>query len=177
MVIPRKLKIALLSTLITLSAPAYSAEKLDDSTIMAIFDQANTVDIWIGRIGLEKGFSPEIRQLAQMVVTDHQVVQQMGRVLAKEQGLNMTPPANDKSAQDLADTVELLQTKTGSEFDQAYLKREIAFHQGVIEAINTTLLPSIKNPKFKALVEKVLPGFKHHLQATRDAARKLGYKM
>jgi len=175
MVIPRKLKIALLSTLITLSVPAYSADELDDATIMAIFDQANTVDIWIARIGSMKGHSTEVKQLAKMVMTDHQLVQQMGRDLAKAEGLAITPPSNDGSAQDLADTIALLQSKEGEEFDKAYLKREIAFHKSVINAINSTLLPSIKNPEFKALVKKVLPGFKHHLQATQNAAQKLGY--
>ncbi len=151
-----------------------AGDDLSDETIMAIFDQANTVDIWIGRVGLMKGHSPEVKQLAQMVVTDHQVVQQMGRDLAKAEAIVPAPPINDQSAKDLADTIKLLQSKEGKAFDEAYLKREITFHQNVIDAINNTLLPSIENPKFKELLLKVLPGFKHHLKATRDAAKKLG---
>ncbi len=158
----------------SLTVNAHADDDLSDETIMAIFDQANTVDIWIGRIGLMKAHSPEVKQLAQMVVTDHQVVQQMGRNLAKAEAIVSAPPVNDQSAQDLADTVKLLQSKEGKAFDEAYLKREIAFHQGVIDAINNTLLPSIENPKFRELIQKVLPGFKHHLKATRDTAKILG---
>lgn len=164
---------SLLTAVLAFNTSAYG-DDLSDETIMAIFDQANTVDIWVGRIGLMKAHSQEVKQLAQMVVTDHQVVQQMGRDLAKAESIASTPPENDQSAEDLAATIKMLQSKNGKEFDEAYLKREIAFHQAVIDAINSTLLPSIENPKFKDLVLKVLPGFNHHLKATREVALKLG---
>ncbi|MEZ5530072.1 MAG: DUF4142 domain-containing protein [Porticoccaceae bacterium] len=156
------------------SAWVHAGELLDDATILAIFDEANTVDIWIGRIGLQQGHSDEVRSLAKMVVTDHESVQQMGRDLANSLRIVPTPPANDRSADDLAETVSLLQSKQGVAFDEAYLRREITFHQGVIDAIQQVLLPAIQNDQFKELVEKVLPGFEHHLAATKHAADELG---
>lgn len=158
------------------SSGVHARESLDDATILAIFDEANTVDIWIGRIGLQQGHSEEVRALAKMVVTDHEAVQQMGRDLANSLGVVPTPPANDGSAADLAKTVAMLQGKKGPAFDEAYLRREIAFHQGVIDAIKQVLLPAIQNAEFKELVEKVLPGFEHHLAATKSAADTLGVR-
>lgn len=152
------------------------AAQLDDATIVAIFDQANMADITTARLGLKKGQSQEVRDLARMVVTDHKAVQRMGRELADELGIIATPPDNDTSLSDQAAAYETLQSMSGEAFDHAYLKHEIAFHASVIEAIETTLLPAIENPKLKALVEKVLPGFKHHLAATKAAAEKLGVK-
>ena len=67
-----------------------------------------------------------------------------------------------------------LSALSGKDFDEAYLRYEIAYHTAVIDAINSTLLPAIKNEDFKQLVLKVLPGFKHHLAATKEAADKLG---
>jgi len=158
------------------SGGLHAGESLNDATILAIFDEANTVDIWVGRIGLQQGHSEEVRALAKMVVTDHEAVQQMGRDLAKSLGVVPTPPANDGSAEDLAKTVAMLQDKTGAAFDEAYLRREIAFHQGVIDAIRQVLLPAIQNAELKELVEKVLPGFEHHLAATKSAADTLGVR-
>ena len=156
--------------------PAGAAEKLDDATVFAIFDQANAADIWTGRLGVQRGRSEEVRALGRMVATDHEAVQQMGRDLAKKLGVMPTPPANDTSAEALSKTVALLQSKSGVEFDQAYLRHEIAFHQSVIDAIKGTLLPAVKNDELKALITKVLPGFEHHLAATRSAAAKLGVR-
>lgn len=164
--------IAALSGLMGNSAVA--GGKLDDATILAIFDEANAVDIYTGRLGAKYGHSEEVRALGRMVASDHVAVQQMGRDLAKKLNIVPTPPDNDTSVVDHANAVSLLQSKSGAEFDKAYLKHEIAFHQSVIDAIRGTLLPAIKNNELKKLVKDVLPGFEHHLAATKAAATKLG---
>lgn len=153
---------------------AMAGGKLDDATILAIFDQANFADIWTARLGMKRGHSDEVKSLARMVATDHEAVQHMGREVAKKIGVVPTPPDNDNSAQAHAQAVAMLQSKSGREFDAAYLRHEIAFHQGVIDAIKGTLLPATQNESLKGLIQDVLPGFEHHLAATRDAAEKLG---
>ncbi len=151
-----------------------AATALDDATIFAIFDEANSADIWTGRLGVKYGHSVEVRQLGKMVVTDHVAVQQLGRDLAKKLGIVPVPPEKDQSAQELADSVERLQTNSGEDFDRAYLHHEILFHQSVINAIKTTLLPAVQHDELKQLIKKVLPGFEHHLAATKAVAVKLG---
>ncbi len=162
------------ATLIGIHASSVTAAPLNDETIFAIFDQANMADIATGRLGWSKSQNPEVRKLAKMVITDHSAVQHMGREIAKELNILGTPPENDQSWAAQAAALSKLSALSGEEFDTAYLRHEIAYHTAVIDAINTTLLPSIQNPKFKALVIKVLPGFKHHLAATKSAADKLG---
>lgn len=164
---------AALSLAVLQALPA-SAGPLDDETIYAIFDQANMADIATGRLGWAKSQNADVRALAKMVVTDHSAVQHMGREVAKDMGILGTPPANDQSWAAQADALAKLSALDGAAFDEAYLRHEIAYHTAVIDAINTTLLPSIKNEKFKALVVKVLPGFEHHLAATKAAADKMG---
>jgi len=147
---------------------------LDDATIYAIFDQANMADIATGRLGFKKSDSPEIQALAKMVVTDHSAVQHMGRELAAKFGMLGTPPDGDPSWGDLTKALADLDRLSGKAFDAAYLRYEIAFHAAVIAAIETTLLPAIRNDEFKTLVETVLPGFRKHMAMTKDVADKLG---
>ena len=154
---------------------AMAGTKLEDATILAIFDQANMADISTGRLGLKKARSEEVKALARMVVTDHEHVQHLGREVAHELGVIPLPPDNDKSVENQAKALALLESKSGAEFDKAYLLHEIAFHQSVIDAIQANLLPAAKDARLKALIEKVLPGFQHHLAATKAAAKKLGY--
>lgn len=164
-----------LTILLALSSHgAVAGGKLDDATILAIFDQANSVDIFTGRLGAKYGNSEDVRALGRMVATDHVAVQQMGRDLAKKLDIIPTPPDNDTSVSDHAKTVSLLQSKTGADFDKAYLRHEIAFHQSVINAIKGTLLPAIKNGELRNLLKNVLPGFEHHLAATKAVAVKMG---
>ena len=160
---------------IVFSTGSWSAgTKLDDSTILAIFDQANATDIYIGRLGAKYGYTEEVRKLGEMVTTDHVAVQQMGRDLASKLKITPTPPDNDASVANEAKIVAMLQSKSGRAFDEAYLRHELSFHQSVIDAIKGTLLPAIDNKAFRELVEKVLPGFEHHLAKTKEVAKKLG---
>ncbi len=169
----------ILSAFVLFQAGFVNAEEkggqLTDAMIIAIFDNANTADIVTGQLGVAKGNSEEVRALGKMVVTDHMAVQQMGRDLANKLGVFPDPPPGDQSIQQLAETVTMLQSKSGEEFDKAYLLHEIQFHQSVIDAINEVILPSTQNEELKALIIKVSPGFKGHLEATKAAARKLGY--
>lgn len=157
------------------SQPA-SVHTLDDAAIFAIFDEVNAADIWMARLGAKKCHAPEVCELARMVVSDHEQVQQMMRDLARRLAITPVPPDNDSNAQDHAKAIALLQDKSGTEFDRAYLLHEIEFHSAAVNAVKQTLLPTIQNGEFKALVQKVLPGFEHHLAETDEVAHKLGYK-
>ena len=152
-----------------------SAQPLDDATIFAIFDEVNTLDIWTARLAAKKGHSTEVRKLGRKVATDHEGVQQLAREIAKKYQIVPTPPDNDQNAQNHAQIIALLQSKSGTDFDKTYLLHESKFHAAAINAVKTTLLPAIKNKEFKALVNKVAPAFVGHLDATVRLAKKLGY--
>ena len=157
------------------SQPA-AADRLDDAMIFAIFDEASAADIWTARLGAKKCHAQEVCELARMVASDHEQVQQMMRDLARKLAITPVPPDSDSNAGDHARAIALLQDKSGADFDRAYLLHEIEFHSATVNAVKQTLLPTIQNGEFKALVQKVLPGFEHHLAETAEVAHKLGYK-
>ncbi len=146
---------------------------LDDATIVAIFDAANTADIETGTLAVERGQSPEVRDYGAMLVRDHTAVRQMGRDLAKKLGVTPTPPADDAGAKSHADAMARLRKVPAAQFDQAFLAHEVTFHQGVIDALNTTLVPAITNAELKALVVKVAPAFEGHRDGAATIAKKL----
>jgi putative membrane protein len=149
---------------------------LDDATIVAIFDNANTADIETGNLAAQRGHSVEVRQFGTMLARDHEMVRRQGRDLAKKLGLVPTPPANDQSAQNQAALIRRLQSLSGAEFDRVFLQHEADFHRDVIAAIETTLLPAIKNQELKALVVKVAPAFKAHMQMAQNLGKRLAVK-
>ena len=149
------------------------APALDDATIVAIFDNANTFDIATGKLAAKRGESNEVRQFGAMLARDHAMVRQQGRDLAKKLGVTPTPPAGDQSARDQAATLHRLGSLRGAEFDRAFLQHEAAFHKDVIAAIKSTLLPAIKNEELKALVVKVAPAFQAHLDMAQNLGKRL----
>lgn len=155
------------------AAPPHPA--LDDATIVAIFDAANTADIETGELAAKRGFDKRVRDLGAQFAHDHAMVRQQGRDLAHKLGVTPTPPANDNSAAEHAAVMKMLRSKKGAEFDKAYLAQEVAFHAAVIDAVTKTLLPAIQNQDLKAFVEKIAPAFQGHLLAAQNLQKQLGY--
>ncbi len=152
------------------------APALDDATIVAIFDNANTVDIETGKLAAERGWTSEVRQFGAMLARDHDMVRQQGRDLVKKLGVTPTPPVGDRSAEDQKAVIRRLNSLRGPEFDRAFLEREIQFHKDVIAAIETTLLPAIKNEELRALVVKVAPAFQAHLDMAENLLTRVATK-
>jgi len=161
--------------LLALTLVPPQAATLDDATIVAIFDGANTADIETGRLAEQRGASKEVRAIGASLARDHEAVRQQGRDLARKLGVTPTPPTPNPYADAHAKAMAALSSKSGADFDRAFLDHEIAFHQAVIDAVTGTLLPAITNPELKAFVEKVAPAFQAHLDMIKAAKRQLGY--
>jgi putative membrane protein len=147
---------------------AAQAAKLDDPTIIAIFDAANTWDMETGALAAKKGTTKAIREFGAMLERDHNVVRQQGRDLVKKLGVQPTPPKDFAMAKDHAAALQTLNARSGKAFDRAFLEHEVAYHKAVIDAVTTTLLPALKNEEARALVTKVAPAFQAHMAAAQN---------
>jgi putative membrane protein len=146
---------------------------LDDATIVAIFDAANTADVETGALAAKRGSTKELRDFGAMLARDHKMVRQQGQDLAAKLGVTPTPPKDDQGAKDHAAVMARLSALEGAEFDRAFLRHEVEFHQAVIDAINGTLLPAIQNEELKALVEKIAPAFHAHMVMAQQMEKDL----
>ncbi len=98
------------------------AAKLNDPTIVAIFDAANTWDIETGQIAVKKGSNKEVRDFGAMLARDHRMVRQQGRDLAKKLSVTPTPPKDFAMAKDHEAAVAKLNSLSGKDFDKAFLQ-------------------------------------------------------
>jgi Predicted outer membrane protein len=145
------------------TAGAQNKGKLDDPTIVAIFDAANTWDMETGALAAKRGKTHDVRDFGAMLVKAHRGVRQEGRDLAKKLHVTPTPPKNFGMAKDHADAMRKLRSLHGAAFDRAFLAHEVAYHKAVIDAVTTTLLPALQNAEVKNLVTSVAPAFQAHM--------------
>ena len=155
--------------LLAAASPRATAPKLDDPTICAIFDAANTYDIETGSLAATKGSNKAVRDFGAMLARDHNMVRQQGRALVKSLSMTPTPPRDFALATAHAEAMKSLRSLNGTAFDKAFLQHEIDFHNAVIDAVNKTFMPAIQNAEVKDFVAKVAPAFVAH----RDAAQNL----
>jgi putative membrane protein len=149
---------------ISMAAGSANAAGPSDPQIAAIVVTANQVDIDAGNLALSRAKSPDVKTFAQLMITDHSGVNQAATALVQK--LHVTPEASPTS-QSLQkggdDNVAALKKLSGSAFDRAYVDHEVAYHQAVLDAVDTTLIPNAQNAELKALLVKVRPAFVAHL--------------
>ena len=149
------------------NAHASRSAAVDDPTICAIFDAANTWDVETSDIAVKKGTTKEVRDLAAMFSRDHKAVRQQGRDLVKKLNVTPTPPKDFALVADHEQAMKTLNSTSGKEFDRACLEHEVAYHKAVIDAINGTLLPATQNAELKDLQVKIAPAFQAHMLAAQ----------
>ena len=145
------------------SAMAQSTEKPTDPQIADIAYTAGQIDVTAANLALEKTKTKAVRSFAEEMVRDHEAVNK--QVFALLDKLKVEPEDNEtsKSLVDAASKkqAELLQL-SGAAFDKAYAENEVAYHQTVNAALETTLIPSAQNSELKRLLETGLKLFQEH---------------
>ena len=152
------------------AAPA----KPNDAQIAHIAVTANAIDSAAGVLAKSKAQSKAVKDFAQTMITDHTNVNKQAVALATK--LGVTPEDNDVSKQLNAGAQESqasLETKSGADFDKAYMDHEVAYHQAVLDALDNTLIPDSQNAELKALLTKVRPAIAAHLERAKGIVQSL----
>jgi putative membrane protein len=156
--------LALTLTTALAALPVMTRAQPNDAQIAAIVVVANQVDVDAGKFVAAASQSSAVRDFAQKMVTDHTAVNQSAVALATK--LNLTPEDNDtsKALQAGGDkNLARLRTLNGAALDRAYVEHEVAYHEQVIQALDTALIPNARNAELKALLVQVRPAFIEHL--------------
>ena len=141
-------------------ATAATSSALGDPQIAHIAVTANAIDSSFGALALTKARSQAVKDFAQTMVTDHAGVNRQAVELA--QRLGVTPQENDMSRQlqAAADSARsAMESLSGAAFDSAYMAREVAYHQAVLDALDQMLIPGAQNADLKALLGAGAVGF------------------
>jgi putative membrane protein len=159
------------------SAADESAQGLNDAQIAAIVVVANQVDIDAGKLAKSKSSNPDVKEFAQLMITDHSGVNKQATNLVNK--LHVTPQENPTSRslkKSGERTIAKLKGLKGTAFDKAYITHEVAYHKQVIDAVNNTLIPNAQNKELKALLIKVRPALVAHLEHAKRLQASLTQK-
>lgn len=163
----RKVITAAIVYSVILAAPvsAQKTSKLTDPEIASAAVVANQGDIGFAKIAKQKSKNADVLKFAETMATDHQSV--IDQAVALVTKLKVTPKDNAfsrKLTSDAAKTRKMLQSKSAKTFDKAYIDNEVAYHKGVIAAVENVLIPQASNQELKSLLQNVVPTLKAHLE-------------
>ncbi|HJR17298.1 MAG TPA: DUF4142 domain-containing protein [Gemmatimonadales bacterium] len=162
-----RLTSALLPLLFLATAPrlhAQAATDLSDPEVAHVAVTANSIDIELAKFAQPRLRSEPARKFAVTMVTDHSAVNEQAAALASR--LGVTPKDNAVSQSLLKGAAEAkasLEKAQGAAFDRAYMDREVAYHQAVLDALDGLLIPTTSNAELKKLLVDVRPAIAAHL--------------
>ena len=160
--------------LICWSLPSFAQTSFTDPEVASVAVAANQIDIEYAGIAKKKSKNTEILNFAETMTKDHNAVIAQASDLVKK--LNVTPKDNavsQKLNNDAEKTRKMLNAKSGSEFDKAYIDNEVAYHKAVIDAVKNLLIPETENQQLKDLLTGILPALDTHLQHAEMVQKKI----
>ena len=135
-----------------------------DPQIVGIVETADDIDINYAKLALSKARDKQVRDFAQQMITDHSAVQKS--VINVASKLNVTPadsPTSDSLKAQAQQTLEKLRGLKGKAFEKSYVDNEVRYHEAVINATKTVLIPSAQNAELKSALQGAEPLFEGHL--------------
>ncbi len=154
------------TTFFLAASPANAqTQKLTDPEIASVAVTANQIDVDYAAIAQKKSKNAEVLRFAKTMHDDHTATIEAATKLVTK--LKVTPMDNpvSKSLKEGAEkTTKVLNSKSGADFDKAYIDNEVTYHKAVISTVETKLIPESKNAELKSFLEGVMPVLKTHLE-------------
>lgn len=145
------------------------------AAVLSQMNVANTTEIQLSTLATKKARSPEVKQIARKLVADHTKNREEVLALAQKVNVTLTPAQGGSiSSGDSVAMPQDLQTKSGAEFDKAFIQYQIEAHQSNIERIQNQTLPSMQDEKIKAYLQKTVTDMQGHLAALQQVQQQLG---
>jgi putative membrane protein len=136
-----------------------------DATFINTVGSGGIAEVRFAQLAQTKASSPDVRQFASKMITDHSAANQQLASLA--QSKQMTPPSSmDATHEQL---YQQLRGMSGAAFDQAYMNSQVQDHTAVMDALETEIQNG-SDADVRNFAEQVLPTIQQHLQMARMLA-------
>jgi putative membrane protein len=139
------------------AAPAASVSAAD-RTWMVAAHQSNLAEIAAGKVAQQKASSQKVREIGQMLITDHSANDAKLTAAAKKLGVSLPGAPNPTQRAALA----RVSAKSGAAFDSAWIASQITGHRQTLAATDTEL-SSGSNATVLALAKATRPIVAKHL--------------
>ena len=126
---------------------------------MTMASSGDQFEIQSSQLALQRSSNPQLRQFAQMLITDHSNMS--AQLIAAAQGAGLTPPPPALSAEHAA-MLQQLQATPAASFDMAYRDAQVMAHQQAL-----TLHQNYANggdvPALRTVASSAVPIIQNHL--------------
>ncbi|TWR23873.1 DUF4142 domain-containing protein [Mucilaginibacter pallidiroseus] len=141
-----------------------STELKDDAEFAVTAANGGMLEVELGKLAKTKAASAEVKQFADMMVTNHSKANKELMELAGAKVITLPAILSNDKQKDYDDMAKL----SGSEFDKAYTDYMVKDHKEDIEEFKKEASEG-KDAEFKAFAAKHVPILQHHLEMAEKA--------
>jgi putative membrane protein len=152
---------------LTASAQKEHTKTMTDQQFLDMAAQTDMLEAHLGQMAANQAAGQDVKDYANMLVTDHTGDYQQLTALAAKDGLTV-PTAIDAAHNKMIAPFEKLK---GAAFDSRYLHEMVAGHTEAI-GVYTKESTDAQNADVKAYASATLPTLQKHLDGAKDLAKK-----
>ena len=172
--LPLAVTLAMTAVLQAQSPTPAPAPDLTDPEVAHVAVTANSIDIEMAKLVPSHTRNAAVTKFATTMITDHSAVNGQAVALATKLGVTPKDNAVSQSLQSgAAQARSTLEPLHGAAFDRAYMDREVAYHQAVLDAIDKVLIPTTENAELRKLLVDVRPAIAMHLELAKQIRSQL----
>jgi putative membrane protein len=152
-----------------LGATTFAAQPLtgEEQTFIQKAASGDQAEIQLSKIALERASTPEIKQFAQTMVTDHTKASSMLKPIAVDHGIDVP----EKPGSQTEEKIKRLEGQSGAAFDKTYIELMVKDHQEMLHAFEAAA-PKANDSKLKEFIATVQPIVAHHLEMAKAIRQK-----
>ncbi len=128
---------------------------------------ADLFEIQSSQLATSRARRPQVREFAQMLVTDHTRSTQMVADAARSDGLSPRPPMLEPAQRSMLRQLERARDR---DFDRLYLNQQIPAHQQGL-ALHRNYARNGEGRALRRTAGDIVPVVQHHLERARQLAR------
>ncbi len=151
---------------------AVTGKTRTDAAFIKEAAQGGMAEVELGRLGVERAESPDVKQFAQRMVEDHSKANDELKPIASKEGVTIPKTLDPKHKA----TKDKLAKLSGHDFDRAYMREMTSDHNHDVSMFQKQLAKT-RDPELKSWIEKTLPTLKEHQQLAQETASKVGATM
>jgi putative membrane protein len=148
------------------TAPALAALSAGDKAFVTEVANGGLAEVQLAQLAMQKASSPQVKQFAQRMATDHTKANEELMQLGKAENLNPPAQLDTKHKSEM----DRLSTMSGNAFDAAYMQHMVQDHQKTIADFQKQA-ESGSDPALKSFAQKQLPILQQHLQMAQASVR------
>jgi len=132
----------------------------DDAKFATTAANGGMAEVALGKLALQKTTNAQIKDFANMMVTDHGKANDELKAIAAKKNITLPDSVDNEHKEKMAD----LSKKTGKDFDKAYVDAMVDGHKKTLDLMQDAA-KSCKDADLKAFAAKTAPTVKMHLDA------------